>query len=162
MEAIKKILLHKFNEIERRLLQALDQLNDEQANWRPNESSNSIANLVVHIQGNIRERISRGIRRVDAARDREAEFEELFRTKLELAAIVRQSFAEVRDTVSLMSDDEFAQTQLVRNAERTHLEVLVQCATHFSEHMGQVLYIGKMLKGDEYVTTSIAKKPRGG
>ncbi|WP_198027763.1 DUF1572 family protein [Paenibacillus forsythiae] len=55
----------------------MDQLSDEQVNWRPNDSSNSIANLMVHISGNINERISKGINNKDFIRNRDEEFEEL-------------------------------------------------------------------------------------
>lgn len=45
MEEIKFLLIHKFEEIAQRMLRVVEQLDDEQLNWRPNESSNSIANL---------------------------------------------------------------------------------------------------------------------
>jgi hypothetical protein len=50
------------------------------------------------------------------------------------------------------------QTQRVRGKERANADILMQCAAHFSEHLGQVLYIGKLLKGSDYVTTSIPRK----
>ncbi|MNN56142.1 hypothetical protein D3C81_1710580 [compost metagenome] len=60
MEIILILLKNKFDEILNRILLVINQLTDEQLNWRPNESSNSIANLIVHIEGNIYERISKG------------------------------------------------------------------------------------------------------
>ncbi|WP_339322133.1 DUF1572 family protein [Paenibacillus sp. FSL W8-0194] len=49
---------------------------------------------------------------------------------------------------------------MVRNKERTNLDMILQCATHFSEHLGQIMYIGKLIKNNEYVMTSIPKKNR--
>lgn len=161
MDAVKRILIQKFEEIEKRIQLVLDQLNDEQVNWRPNEASNSIANLIVHIRGNIGERIASGIRKEPNTRDRDQEFEPVQLTKEELKRIVRDSFGEVVDTLQTIGPDVLAQTQLVRSRERMNLEVLITCATHFSEHMGQMLYIAKLCLDDRYVTTSIPKKKYG-
>jgi uncharacterized damage-inducible protein DinB len=158
MEAVKKLLLNKFEEIQRRIILVLDQLSDEQVNWRPNESSNSIANLIDHIRGNIDERITKGIHNKEISRNRDEEFEEIYRTKQDLINITNGSFDEIIETTKIMTEETLMKTQLVRNTERTNLDMLIQCTTHFSEHMGQVLYIGKMIKDREYVTTSIPKK----
>jgi uncharacterized damage-inducible protein DinB len=158
MEWIRNYLTQKFEEIQRRLLAVIDQLNDEELNWRPNEESNSIANLVVHIEGNIKERIGQGIHHREYARDRDSEFEKMTRTKQQLISIVNESFGELVETARRATERTLMQTQQVRGRERTNADILMQCAAHFSEHLGQVLYIGKLLKGGEYVTTSIPRK----
>lgn len=61
MNEVKSLLVKKFKEIKKRIMLVLDQLSDEHVNWRPDDSSNSIANLIVHINGNIQERIGDGI-----------------------------------------------------------------------------------------------------
>lgn len=158
MEEVIKLLSNKFEEIQRRIILVLDQLSDEQVNWRPNESSNSIANLIIHIRGNINERITKGIHNKEICRNRDEEFEDIYRTKQDLINITNGSFDEIIETAKMMTKESLMKTQLVRNKERTNLDMLIQCAAHFSEHMGQVLYIGKMVKDREYVTTSIPKK----
>lgn len=158
MDVVKNLLVTKFEEIHRRIILVLNQLSDEQVNWRPNESSNSIANLIVHISGNINERISKGMNNKDFIRNRDEEFEELYRTKQELIEITNGSFREIIETTRCMTEETFLKTQLVRDRERTNLDMLIQCGTHFSEHMGQIFYIGKLIKGREYVTTSVPKK----
>jgi Protein of unknown function (DUF1572). len=50
-QTVKAHLMKKSAEIRGRMLQAIDQLNDDQINWRFNSECNSIANLVVHIRG---------------------------------------------------------------------------------------------------------------
>lgn len=157
-EVIRELLIQKFREIERRILLVIRQLNDEELNWRPNDASNSIANLVVHIRGNINERIVSGIQGLAITRDRDAEFEPVQLSKAELTELTVESFRIVADTVTQLNEEQWQQTQLVRGKERTHLDMLFQCAAHFSEHMGQIFYIGKLLKGDEYTTTSIPRR----
>lgn len=158
MEEIKDLLVKKFKEIENRIKLVIDQLSDDEVNWRPNESSNSIANLIIHIDGNIKERIGKGINKKDFIRHRDEEFELVTKTNSELFEILEKTFNELIETTKGMTDSSLAQKQIVRNKERTNLDVLVQCATHFSEHLGQILYIGKMIKNHEYISTSIPKK----
>jgi hypothetical protein len=43
----------------------------------------------------------------------------------------------------------------VRKRERTNLDMLHQCAAHYSEHMGQILYIAKQILKEKYKSTSI-------
>jgi hypothetical protein len=61
----RKWLTMKYQEIKNRTLKAIDQLNDEQLNWSPDEYSNNIPTLLRHIEGNIKERIIRGINKVE-------------------------------------------------------------------------------------------------
>jgi len=158
MEEIKDILAKKFQEIEKRIKLVIDQLSDDELIWRPNESSNSIASLIIHIEGNIGERISKGINKRDYIRHRDEEFEPTSKKKPELIEILEKSFCELIETIKGMTESLIFQTQIVRNKERTNLDVLLQCATHFSEHLGQILYIGKMIKNHDYISTSIPKK----
>lgn len=158
MDEIKNILKAKYEEIQRRILLVLEQLNDQEVNWRPNETSNSIANLIIHISANISERISKGMNQKEYQRNRDAEFEEVHKTKHELMEMLNQSFYELIETIENMREERFYETQTVRNRERTHLDMFIQCAAHFSEHMGQILYIGKILKEDAYISTSIPKR----
>lgn len=151
-------LVGKFQEIERRWLAAVEQLNEEQLNWRPNEGSNSIANLVVHIRGNVSERINAGIHGEDSQRDRDAEFESVVLGKARLIELVREAFDIVIRAVASMTPQQFEETQTIRGQQRTNFDVLLQCATHFSEHLGQVLYVAKLCLGEKYETTTIPKR----
>ncbi|GGA45276.1 DUF1572 family protein [Paenibacillus physcomitrellae] len=155
---LQSLLLTRFQDIHKRMLLALDQLDDEQVNWRPNASSNSIANLIIHISGNIKERIGDGMNHIPFTRDRDAEFEELSRTKSELVAIINEIFTELDGTLNTMDEERFKLTQEVRGQQRSHLETFIQTATHLAEHLGQILYIAKMLKDEQYISTSTPKK----
>lgn len=148
-------LTHKFTEIRDRTLKAIGQLDDEQLNWRPNAASNSISNLIRHIEGNIRERIMQGILKQDVHRDREAEFGETTMSKEVLIGMVSERFQLVIDTVGRMTDEELKETQQVRGKTRTHLDMLYQCVAHYSEHMGQIFYIAKLCLKDRYETTAV-------
>jgi uncharacterized damage-inducible protein DinB len=151
----RKWLTNKFEEIERRTLKALDQLNDKQVNWSPDSGSHSISTLIRHMEGNILERVNKGILFQDFVRDREAELKPDFMKRDELVLKFRSRMQVVMDTIQTMTDEQFERTQTIRGKERTNLDMLHQCATHFSEHMGQIFYIAKQQLKEDYKSTSI-------
>lgn len=160
-EFVKESMKRTFIQIQNRMTAAIIQLNDEDLNWRPTSESNSITNLVVHISGNIHQRIEAGIEGKKDTRDRESEFSEhLTYTKEKLLQMIEHSFATIIRVVSSLSANEFLKTQTIRSNEVTNLEVIMKCASHFSEHLGQILYIAKIRKGEAYVSTSIPRKKR--
>ncbi|ANA78570.1 hypothetical protein PVOR_24114 [Paenibacillus vortex V453] len=148
-------LITKFDNIRSRTLKVLVQLNDEQVNWRPRPSSLSISTLIRHIDGNMKERVTKGILHQDVMRNREEELTQTFVSRDDLIQIVKNRFQFLIDTVSSMSNDDFEQVQSVRGTERTNLDILHQCATHYSEHMGQIFYIAKQCLEVQYKSTSI-------
>lgn len=148
-------LIKKFGEIQSRLLKAINQLDDEQLNWKPNEASHSISTLIKHIEGNIQERILKGILHQEIQRKREDEFKQTFIKKTELVTVVEGRFQLIIDLIRGITDEKLSEKQIVRNKERTHLDMLHQCAAHYSEHMGQIFYITKLCLDENYNSTSI-------
>lgn len=148
-------LTKKFEEIRRRILKALEQLDDEQVNWRPDDISHSISTLIRHVEGNIQERIMKGILHQDIQTNRDNALKQTYVKRYELEKIIHDRFELVVNTVKNITDEELDQTQLVRSRERTNLDMLHQCAAHYSEHMGQIFYIAKQILQENYKSTSI-------
>lgn len=59
-----------------RLRTAIEALTDEQIWWRPNPASNSIGNLLLHLNGNVTQWLVASFNRLEDRRDRPAEFRE--------------------------------------------------------------------------------------
>jgi len=114
--------------------------------------------LINHIDGNIEERIVKGILHKDNERSRENEFTPTFVRKAELQTIIQARLQLVIDTIQTITDETLEQTQMVRNRERTNLDMLHQCAAHYSEHMGQLFYIAKLCLKEQYTSTSVIRK----
>src|SRR5947208_3201817 len=85
----------------------IEELNDEQIWWRPNEQANSVGNLVLHLSGSMRHYLSRGVGGIDYNRDRPGEFAErgplpkaellsIFDETIDQAANVLDSFDTAR------------------------------------------------------------------
>ena len=162
MEIYKVIfaqLIGKFEEIRDTMKKGLYQLNDSDLNYRPNYESNTIANLVVHIEGNIYQRIGTGIHGHPDKRSRENEFSrEMYITKDELFNRIDDSFKFLIDTINELQDEDLLRKIEVRDKQKTIYEVFQQCVAHYSEHLGQILYLAKICLGELYKTTAIHKK----
>src|SRR4029077_8434606 len=77
----------------------LERLTDEQIWWRPNEQSNSIGNLLLHLSGNARQWIVCGVGGATDARDRDAEFAQRDRiARADLRALLQRTLADVDTT----------------------------------------------------------------
>lgn len=148
-------LINKFGEIQRRISKAMEQLSDEQLCWKPNEESHSIASLIRHIEGNILERIGSGILGQPNDRNRDHEFAQVPATQSELLSIIQTRFDFIIHSIAQMTEEDFRKTQIVRNKQRTNMDMLHQCAAHYSEHMGQIFYIAKLCVNENYRSTSL-------
>jgi nucleoside triphosphatase YtkD len=148
-------LTKKFEEIRRRSLKAIEQLNDDQLNWRPDTYSHNIPNLLRHIAGNMQERILSGILKEDIARDRDKESNIAYMTKDEAELLIQNTLQIIIDLIEKISDEALEEFQMVRGKQRTNLDMLHQCAAHYSEHMGQIFYISKLILQDKYKSTSV-------
>ncbi|MDN4600618.1 DinB family protein [Paenibacillus sp. F6_3S_P_1C] len=152
-------LISKFEEIRDTLKKGIDQLGDDELNYRPNYESNTIANLVVHIEGNIYQRIGTGIHGHQDIRARDNEFSrELYVSKEELINRIDKSFKLLIESIKDLENEDLLRTIEVRGKAKTIYEILQQCASHYSEHLGQILYLTKLCLGSSYNTTSIYKK----
>ncbi|MGN7942290.1 DUF1572 family protein [Virgibacillus sp. 6R] len=133
-------------ELELRLIKTISSLNDEDLNWRPNNKSNSIANLVIHISGHIHQRIEVGIMQEKDWRNREAEFSrDLFVRKESLINTIHTSFSRFMNVAEALTEEEMLKTQVLSgNRTQTNVEIMLRCLEHYSEHLGQIIYISKM------------------
>lgn len=155
-EHLLELYREKMRDLLRRSVEALDQLTDADVNWRPNEESNSIANLVVHMAGNLQQRLASGIGGAPDSRNRDAEFNDReLHTREQLTAILHASFGMADRVISQLTPDRLAEPQWIRNRQVTVLEVLLTVVTHMSEHIGQILYIAKLRLGPGYKVLSI-------
>ncbi len=150
-DQIKEALIHEvlhrlYDESLPRILKCLDQLDENQIWWRPNESSNSIGNLVLHLCGNVRQWIYTGIGGYEDHRNRQSEFDEHGPIpKKELISKLTSTMEVVRPVISNIAVDQLLQERPVQTFEETGLTILIHVTEHFSYHTGQIAYISKLL-----------------
>lgn len=141
----------KVNEYWPRICRSLDSLTQEQIWWRPNEASNSIGNLLLHLNGNIRQWILAPLGGIANTRDRDAEFAE--RSELDAAMLrskLDETLQEFNRIVSHLTPPDLLKTYTIQRYERvTALAAIYHVVEHFSMHCGQILYITKLLTGSD-------------
>ncbi|HEX8891134.1 MAG TPA: DinB family protein [Pyrinomonadaceae bacterium] len=125
----------------------LERLSDEEVWWRANAESNSIGNLLLHLSGNARQWIVCGVGgRVDE-RKRQQEFDERARLpREELLARLRQTVAEVDDTLARFETEHILERRQIQGCDVNVLEAIFHVVEHFSMHTGQIILLTKMQK----------------
>lgn len=138
---------------------AIAQLDDEQLNWRPNDSSNSIAIIVHHLSGNMLSRFTDFLTSDGEKpwRDRDAEFETGYTSRAEMMEAWDKGWTVVFGAVDSVKPEDLDKIIYIRNEGQTVVEALQRQLAHYASHIGQILYIGKTLKGDEWKSLSIPK-----
>lgn len=133
-----------FDESMPRLRKCLEQLNEEEIWQRPNEHSNSVGNLVLHLDGNIRQWVICGLGGQVDTRRRQAEFNERGPIpKADLLSKIESTMQEVAQTLERVQPEELLEYREVQTFRESGLSILVHVVEHFSYHVGQVTYIVK-------------------
>lgn len=127
--------------------ECLAALDDEQLWWRPNESSNSIGNLVIHLAGSLNHYLNRGIGGFEYDRDRAAEFAERRHiAKEELQAIFDEMVSKAEQTFDALTIERLGDPSPEPKMYTLVVEDLLSVMSHIANHTGQILWITKMLK----------------
>jgi len=124
----------------------LEALSDEELWWRPNEKSNSVANLVLHLAGSNRYYLEHVIGGAADNRDRDAEF--AARDRRPKSEVQRHWANSVALTDRILED--FDPARLQETTDRsgkttTYTQILLHVSHHNAVHLGQILYIAKQL-----------------
>ena len=143
---IHEVILRLYDESLPRILKCIGQLTDEQIWWRPNESSNSIGNLVLHLCGNVSQWIGSGLGGFPDDRARQSEFDRREGiNKGELSQVLQSTMTRILPVIQNLPSEELLRKRAVQTFEESGLSILVHVTEHFSYHTGQIAYITKML-----------------
>ena len=126
---------------------AVEPLTDEQFWWRPNESSNSVANIVIHLTGSLNHFLNRDFGGLEFHRDRDGEFaNRTSAPKGEVMAAFDEMAARAEQTFASLSPARLADPSTEPAINRYVFEDLLNVALHLSNHAGQIVWIVKMLQ----------------
>ena len=146
---IEDVLLRLMKESLPRIQSCLDRLTNEQVWWRPNESSNSIGNLLLHLNGNVNQWIGNGLGNLPDYRRRQTEFDERDQLdKDKLISMLSETMRQAQAIIEQVSPEDLLRKRPVQTFEETGMSILVHVTEHFSYHTGQIAYITKMLTAD--------------
>jgi len=122
-----------------RLRTCVERLSDEQVWWRPNDVSNSIGNLILHLNGNGRQWLVSSFKRSDDIRDRPAEFRE--RRLLLASALLEKldtTLKEAAEVLYSLSEADLLTTFEIQGYTVIGLYAIYQVVEHFGLHYGQI------------------------
>jgi hypothetical protein len=135
------------------------QLTDEQLFRQPNEGSNSIATIVKHLWGNMLSRwtdflITDGEKEF---RDRDAEFENDIKNKEELLDKWNEGWNCLFNAIKPLTENDLTKEIFIRNQGHTVTEAINRQLAHYPYHIGQIVFIGKLLCNENWDSLSITK-----
>ncbi|CDN73822.1 DUF1572 family protein [Elizabethkingia anophelis] len=135
------------------------QLTEEQLFWQYNEESNSIAIIAKHLAGNMLSRWT-DIFNTDGEkewRNRDAEFENDFQSKVELIEFWNKGWNIFQTTLESLKDEDLEKVIYIRNQGHTVLEAINRQLAHYPYHVGQIVFIGKMICNQNWESLSIPR-----
>ncbi|WP_340105154.1 DUF1572 family protein [Rhodohalobacter sp. 8-1] len=136
-----------------------NQLEDEDLFWQYNDQSNSIAILVSHLSGNMISRWTDFLT-TDGEKEwrkRDEEFEPVIKTRDELLTAWEKGWACLFDGFDTIDESNFDTKIYIRNEEHSIIKAVNRQLAHCAYHVGQIVYIAKMIKSDDWKSLSIPK-----
>lgn len=136
-----------------RIRHCLEQLGEEDLSWRPAEGMNSIANLILHVCGNLRQWIGHGAGGLADVRDRDRdrEFGASRQPGMdELRKLLDETAAMVDESLRRLDPNRLLDVRRIQDSEQTVLGAIYRVIGHLDGHGMQIVYVTRMRKGGAY------------
>jgi uncharacterized damage-inducible protein DinB len=133
-----------------RIEDCLSRLNAEQVWTRGHENENAVGNLVLHLSGNVRQWIIAGIGGKPDIRVRDREF--AARGDIEPAELAERLKLTVEEAVGVIagvSAGRLAEHVTIQKYDIPVMEAIAHVVEHFAQHTGQIMFVTKMLTGQD-------------
>jgi uncharacterized damage-inducible protein DinB len=124
---------------------AVESMPAEQLWWRPNETSNSAGNLLLHLTGNVRQWMLSGVAGQPDVRKRNMEF--AARGGVTASGMLdglEATLREVDDVLRALLPSELLERRTIQGRDTTVMEAVYHVVEHFAGHTGQIIWIAKM------------------
>ncbi len=142
--------IRKLEQLLGRIVTCLGKLNHEQVWLRGGEHENSVGNLVLHLCGNVRQRIGMAVAGQPDIRHRHEEFEvRSGEGPAELSARLSGVIRDAIGTMGSLQETDLLRMTKVQDEEITVLECVAQVVEHFSMHTGQIILLTKHATGED-------------
>ncbi|MBL1223396.1 DUF1572 domain-containing protein [Chryseobacterium sp. L7] len=139
------------------------QLSEEQIFWQYNDESNSIAVIVKHLAGNMLSRWTNFLTEDGEKpwRNRDDEFVNTFKTKQEVTDYWETGWKCLFEGLDQINDENLHHTVYLRGEPHSVLDAVCRQLAHYPYHIGQIVYIAKMTKDNDWKTLSIERNKSG-
>lgn len=138
---------------------AMDQVDEKSLFMEPGTDANSMAIIVKHLHGNMLSRWTDFLSSdgEKAWRNREDEFEDTLTNRTEVYQRWEEGWNCLFNAIESLKDNQLDQIIYIRNEGHTVMEAINRQLCHYSYHVGQLVLLGKIIKGNEWTSLSIPK-----
>jgi hypothetical protein len=136
-----------------------EQLNEIDFHYTPDEVSNSIAVIIQHLHGNMLSRWTNFLEEDGEKtwRKRDEEFETHPNSKTQLLALWEEGWACFLKALESLDESDLTRTIQIRQESLSVVDAINRQLAHYPYHIGQILYIGRMIRKEAWKNLSISK-----
>jgi hypothetical protein len=136
-----------------------EQLEGADFHYQPNEASNSIAVIIRHMSGNMLSRWTNFLTEdgEKSWRNRDDEFEVHEQSPQQLMEIWEKGWKCFFDALEALEPADLEKTVYIRSEALTVVDAIIRQLAHYPYHVGQIVYIGRMIRNNEWKSLSIPK-----
>lgn len=153
------VVRERFVELKGQGEKTFDQLNEDDFHWSLNDNSNSIAILIQHVSGNMVSRWTDFLTTDGEKpnRNRDGEFETKRFTKVRLLDCWEHGWRVFLNALESLHEHDLENNVYIRGQAHSVIEAIERQMAHYAAHIGQIIFIGKQIKGEEWKSLSIPK-----
>ncbi|HVS97187.1 MAG TPA: DUF1572 family protein [Puia sp.] len=135
------------------------QLEEKDFHYVPSEQSNSIAVIIQHMHGNMMSRWTNFLTEdgEKPGRNRDEEFSPPAADKAQLLAMWEKGWRCVIEALSALREDDLLKTITIRHEPLVAIDAINRQLAHYPHHVGQIVYIGKMIRDNNWRSLSVPK-----
>jgi uncharacterized damage-inducible protein DinB len=154
--------IRRFEENTPKIEKCLTELTEDELWHRPNASSNSTGNIILHLCGNITQYVLSSLGNAEDKRERDKEFSST--RVLQKAALIDKLKTTVSAAVKIMrslNDNYMLQKHSVQGYDLSTIGIIIHVVEHYSYHTGQIIYWTKLIKDKDlgfYSNVDLNKK----
>ena len=158
-EEYLRVVRERVSRLKKTAEDAIAQVSDSNLFWKEHEGMNSIAVLVKHMSGNMISRWTDFLTTDGEKpnRNREGEFCQHFSGRHDMMQCWESGWNVFLNELSKLTPDDLLQVITIREEEHTVIEAIERQSDHYAYHVGQIVFIAKLLVEEDWKTLTIAR-----
>ena len=154
--------IQRIDENNQKIITCLKELEEAETWKRPNQNSNSVGNIILHLCGNIRQYVISSLGQIEDIRERDKEFSaDGGYSKSELLKKLTDTVEQAKNIIKNSSEAELSRKRQVQGFTHSGVGIIVHVTEHYSYHTGQIIFWTKLLKDKDlgfYANINLNKK----
>jgi len=136
-----------------------EQLEEKDFHFQPSSESNSIAVIVQHMTGNMLSRWTNFLTEDGEKewRDRDDEFEIHQYSKQQIIDLWNKGWSCFLEAIESLTENDLTKAVSIRQEQLSVVDAINRQMAHYPYHVGQIVYIGRIIKNNEWRNLSIPK-----